>query len=192
MSDDAGALPLPIAEITALERDIGVRIGFFRELVTEGDDWAFIVKMHALIEAGVSHLLTEVSGHPGLLDLFSELDVSNARTGKIVFGKALGCLDRGQRKTIRKLSELRNRLVHDVSNVDFNLEEWAGALDPNQARSFNAAFGPGGETVGIDQEISALQFFKENPRLNIWFACLVPVGSSLSAEGLGSRPSRSR
>lgn len=163
----------PDPDIVALENDIGVRRGFFRALLSEGDDWSFVIKTHALIEAAVSHLLGEVTGHPELVHTFSQIELSGVRTGKLAFAEVLGCLDASERQTIRKLSELRNRLVHDVSNVDFTFDDWTQSLDKNQMKAFVQAFGPGSESFDIDgTQVLSTEFFKQNARLNIWVACL--------------------
>jgi hypothetical protein len=167
--------PDPYADVAALEVDIGLPGGFFFRLLQEGDDWSFVIKTHALVEAAVSHLLAEVLGDPRLLDVFTLLELSDARTGKVAFAKLLGCLDAEERQTIRKLSELRNQLVHDVSRANFELESWAGGLDKNQLKEFMAAFGPtiaGTVTFG-EVEVPATDFFRDNPRVSIWLACFL-------------------
>jgi hypothetical protein len=162
----------PFLDVLALEHDTGVRAGFFRELLTGGDDWSFVIKVHALIEGAVSHLLTEMVGQPKLADLFSLLELSNLRTGKVAFAKALECLDGDELQTIRKLSELRNRLVHDVSNVDFKFSDWTKGLDPQQLGQWTAAFLPGDSIDVGDHEIPTRQYFKENARISVWLRCL--------------------
>ena len=47
--------------VRTLGTDIGLPIGFLEGLRAE-DDWSFIIKVHALIEAAVSHLLCSVLG----------------------------------------------------------------------------------------------------------------------------------
>lgn len=172
MADEHAGDVTPEADVSALERDLGIREGFFRDLLDTEDDWSFVIKAHALIEAAVAHLLVEVSGRPEFLKLFSQLPLSDARVGGVAFAKALGCLKSSEQNTIRKLSELRNRLVHDVSNVGFDLADWAESLDSNQLRKWGSAFGPGGDEVTVQgRTVSSLQFFRENPRLCLWIAC---------------------
>ena len=163
----------PEPDVVALENDVGVRPGFFATLLSEGDDWSFVIKTHALIEAAVSHLLGEVPGHPELVETFSQIELSGVRTGKLAFAEVLGCLDKSERRTIRKLSELRNRLVHDVSNVDFNFSDWTQSLEKGQLKEFANAFGPSSESLDINgTQVLSTEFFKQNARLNIWLACL--------------------
>ena len=73
-----------------------------------------------------------------------------------------------------KLSELRNQLVHNVTNADFDFTKWVESLKPNQLEQFCAAFGPGGDTITLaDKEIPSATFFRENVRVNIWLSCLL-------------------
>ena len=109
--------------VKLLERELGIREGFLQSLKNE-DDWSFIIKVHALLEGAISHLLCKALGHDQLSEVFSYIEISNKRSGKIAFVKALSLLEKPDRRFINSLSELRNRVVHDVSNVDFNLKEY--------------------------------------------------------------------
>lgn len=174
MKDPASRRPAPEQDVAELERSIGVRPGMFIDLLEAGDDWAFIVKTHALIETAVAHVLAEVSGRPELVSVFSRLELSNKTTGKLAFAEALDCFESDERRQIRKLSELRNSLVHDIRRTDFRFMDWISGLDPNQFKEFYQAFGPGGETVTLGKEtLPSVEFFKANPRLSIWLACLL-------------------
>lgn len=56
----------------------------------------------------------------------------------------------------------------------FDLENWANSLDPNQANQLAAAFGLGQDAIQIaDREVSCVQFFRDNPRITIWFGCFL-------------------
>lgn len=104
---------------------------FLANLAKE-DDWSFVIKSHALIEASVTNLITSVLGNEQIYNLIERLPLSDTRIGKIVFGKNLGILDDNQRRFIKWYSELRNHLVHKVENIDFSFEEHWKTLDKNQ------------------------------------------------------------
>ena len=80
--------------VPLLEQKLGLKPGFLESLDDENEnDWSFVIKVHALIEAAISHLLTEDLCRPELADLFSRLDMSNKATGKAAFVKALNLLE---------------------------------------------------------------------------------------------------
>jgi hypothetical protein len=188
VSSDSSQEPSPEKDVIALEIEIGLRPGFFLELLTEGDDWTFLIKVHALVEAAISHLLAGVLRKPELVKLFAQLELSNDRSGKIAFAKALDCLDNDERTTVRKLSELRNQLVHDVSNVDFDLKRWAIQLDRNQAVQFCKALGPSNESIEMNgRSVSSVEFFKANPRINIWMKFLFLLSMIYQRKDLAQR-----
>lgn len=122
-----------------IEARTGVRAGFFDDLKAE-DDWSFIIKSHALIEAACAELLTEYVGSRELLDPFSRLELSNKRAGKIAFLKSLNLLNEDERRFVSALSELRNILVHNVSNTAFDLSGHVASLNTQQRRSFAKSF----------------------------------------------------
>ncbi len=88
-----------------------------------GDDWTLIVRLHAMIEAGLNAALVRQFEKPELADIIAKLDTSNMVVGKVVFAKALGILEKGSCAFIQKLSELRNFCVHDIRNFKLDLDK---------------------------------------------------------------------
>ena len=121
-----------------IEEDLKLPSGFLTALNHE-DDWSFIIKSHALIEAALSNHLSK-SIDSKLEPIFDKLELSNSRTGKLAFAEALGVLDSKQRMFIRKLSELRNTIVHNIHYINFDLKSYFMSLDKKQRDSFIEAF----------------------------------------------------
>lgn len=80
-----------------------------------------MIKLHALLESAVSQLLVNAVARKELAEVFASLEMSNTKTGKLAFVKALELLPKAHLDFIRLLSELRNQLVHRVKNVSFDL-----------------------------------------------------------------------
>jgi hypothetical protein len=168
----------PLALIAGLEKDLTLPPGFVANLVKE-DDWSFIIKSHALLEASLSHLITSVIGRQELRPIFARLETSDNRRGKIAFVEALGLLGSTDRRFIQKLSELRNLLVHNVSMVGFSLPSYVASLDPNQFTSFVNSFGfvLDGKTLDVGgQALDSRQLCRLYPRVVIWTALFTVCG----------------
>jgi len=88
------------------------------------DDWNLIVKLHAMIETCLNGALVKEIDRTGLAPVIAKLDTSNQSTGKVAFAKALGIMPKDSAAFLQKLSELRNRCVHDIRNFDFNLIDY--------------------------------------------------------------------
>jgi hypothetical protein len=118
-----------------IEKELGLPNNFLWDLRNE-DDWSAIIKLHALLESAVTHLLVRFFGHDELEDIFANMELGNTRTGKLVFLGKLNCLEKQHRRFIRKLCEMRNRLVHDIKNVRFSLSEYVTELTGDQYKAF--------------------------------------------------------
>ena len=164
-------------EAQNLVRELGLPEGFYDGLLKE-DDWSFVVKLHALVEAAVTHLLVNYLGQAGLEELFSLVELSDARKGKLAFVKALGIFEKEERRFIRSLSELRNLLVHDVSNVWFQFGKYVSGLDDKKRKGFVESFGFTHAKVQIfkNKEISLDEFALMNPKILIWQTGLHVMG----------------
>ena len=167
--------------VEILQERLGLEPGFLWSLKNE-DDWSFLIKLHALMEAAVSRLLAVRLGHESLLDIFANLEFANKKSGRLAFLKNLDLLDSQDRSFLRRLAELRNDMVHDVSKVGFDLKEYVGGLDKQalkslvtQCNNFAVAMEPGGEPVVHDGEklVSAEELFRKKPKLALWNAGLI-------------------
>lgn len=159
--------------IPLLEAKLGLKSGFFDSLDSDDEnDWSFVIKAHALAEAAVSHLLTERIQRPELADLFSRLDMSNKMTGKAAFIKALGIFGEGERRFISAFSELRNRLVHDVRNVNFDLLEYVEALTEKERETFLKNF----NIISTEVTDNIRNLFRHDPRQALWYSTMAFLG----------------
>jgi hypothetical protein len=125
--------------LTPLESELGLPKAFFRGLLDE-NDWSFVIKLHSLIEAAATRLLVIALGKPELEEIISRLELSGKTTGKLAFFESLDLLDSESRGFIQTLSEVRNKLVHNVSNVSITLEEYVESLDDSRRKGFNTVF----------------------------------------------------
>lgn len=159
----------PAELVPLLELKLGLQSGFFDSLDGENEnDWSFIIKTHALVEAAVSHLLTQHLQKPELNELFARLDISNKVTGKAAFVKALGLLEEPERRFISSLSELRNQLVHDVRNVDFDLAAHVANMSSKQLDTFLRNF----NLLSTDVTNDVRNLFCFDPRQALWYAAM--------------------
>jgi hypothetical protein len=127
----------PIADI---ENQLGLPAGFLKGLYDHEDDWSFVIKTHAFLEAALTHLLAHHLGKEDLLPVFAYLETSNVRTGKLAFVKAFDLLDKGARRFVHTLSELRNDLVHEISNIRFTFATYVDSLSDKERKEFIGAF----------------------------------------------------
>jgi hypothetical protein len=172
MATGAWRYPLGVGVLRRFEADLGLPKGLYGKLLDE-DDWAFVIKIHALLEAAVTHLLTEELGRSELATIFSRLEMGDQTVGKLAFGKALGCLQEKDRAFARELGAIRNKYAHDIHHVGMTLKDYVSALNPDQFKNFRRAFGPGQDPFPIgERKVEEATFVRDNPKLCIWLAGL--------------------
>lgn len=120
--------------VEKLEERMGLPSGFLDELDFE-QDWSFVIRSHAFVEAVIATFLTEATDQR-LEDVFSHLVLGGGRSGKLAFAEALNLLDPACIQFARRLSSLRNTLVHNVKNVYFTFEEYTFELSASDRRNF--------------------------------------------------------
>lgn len=153
-----------------INEQIEVLCNFLQE-----DDWSFVIKSHALLEAAVTQMLVEHLGETKLKGYIERLPLSDSQMGKIVIAKQLGLLDEKQRKFIRWFSELRNILVHKIENVNFEILEHFQQLDKNQKKAWVDTI-----SCGSKDEEGVTEFRKSieiNPKVTILIALLLVISS---------------
>jgi hypothetical protein len=121
-----------------LHESAGVTTNLLDSLMND-DDWTFVVKIHAMIEVGLNHLIIAHLEQPSLNDVVARLETNNPRAGKLAFVKACGLLHEDGILLVRLLSEVRNRAVHGIENFDLNLAGYFRDLDVNQQKNWRRA-----------------------------------------------------
>jgi hypothetical protein len=162
-----------IGAVGEVEGSVGVSRGFFLKLATE-DDWSFVIKLHALVEAALTHLLTVASHNPTLDKVYALLDTSDTKKGKLAFVREMGLLGENYRRYVVSLSQVRNRFIHDVRNVGSTLEAYVASLDPNQRSAFvrDVSLGYDRNMEVGGKQVPLQQFVRENPKYGFWLGGL--------------------
>lgn len=159
--------------INDLEKRIGVPAGTLYAFA-EGDDWSFIVKSHAFLEAILNHILT-VSTDGRLENVFARMQLGGGRTGKLAFVEALELLGEPSLCVVRRLSELRNTVVHRIDNVTFSFATHMAAADPSIRRSMIADFAAHYPQYAEDLEKHDCALFLAHARAVVLFAITTVV-----------------
>src|SRR6266481_5923296 len=72
-------------------RTLGLTHSPLRSLEND-DDWTFVIKMHAVVEAALNHLLMVRLNDPKLSEITSQLPTNDERKGKMAFIKTFRLL----------------------------------------------------------------------------------------------------
>lgn len=156
-------------EIKSLVLLLGLPDGFYENLLHE-DDWSFVVKLNALFEGACTEVLSSCLGTSKISEALAYLDFAHSKCGKIAMLKSLDAITSQQATILRTLAELRNSLVHNISNVHFSFTEYIASRDENQKKSLIKALGHGlQENIQIaDKSVPRNKFVEENPKLALW------------------------
>ena len=169
--------------ILELQDKLSLPTDFFKKLLEE-DDWSFIIKLHALVEAACTDLLLHRFDEPSLKNIISRLELSNKTFGKLAFIKELELLGDTNRRYISSLSEWRNNFVHNVQNCNASLNKIVLSMDKNKLKKFALDFSPLETTLQkftkgpielLDETTKKqidnsklIERAKSNPKFHIW------------------------
>src|SRR5205823_13663556 len=106
--------------LQTLAHILGLRENFLIDLLADRDDWSFVVKAHALLEAVVCAVLVVHLRRQELDEVLAEKVEISAR---IEMTKALRITTSEDRKAMHALGNLRNRLVHNAKDTNFTFAE---------------------------------------------------------------------
>ncbi len=138
----------------------------------EDNDWALIIKAHALIEAAVTSMLAKALD-VRLRDVFERLELSREDCGKLEFARALELLDKRERSFIRLLSQLRNKLAHNPEYLGFSLNTYViSSLDKQQRGKFYELLAM--KTVG-DTRARWLTLVEQRPQVGVVVVTIVVI-----------------
>lgn len=142
---------------------------FYKNLLNE-DDWSFIIKISALLEAVTTNLLVKKFKIDELEKALSFLDYANGNYGKIRLLYDMKVLNKEQYNILKKFAELRNSVVHNVSNVGFSFDSLIKESNKDQNNNFVNCYGYGIKDVSEfkNLKIKKKDFVTNNPKISIW------------------------
>lgn len=157
------------SDVDELLKQLSLPKDFYRKLL-EDDDWSFIIKLNALVDAASTHALVARFHAPELLDSLSRLDLGHSKFGKVVLLRKISAITSEQKKVFIELYELRNLVAHDVSNVTFSFSEYVKTLNNSRLKSFvcNLVHGIKEEVSFSGMLVKRDEFVKSNPKLSMW------------------------
>jgi hypothetical protein len=169
-----------------IRRTLGIPRSPLRSLESD-DDWTFVIKMHAIVEAALNHLLMTRLNDPKLNEIIGKLATNDQRKGKMAFIKAYDLLPENSCLFVRLLSKIRNTAAHNAKSFDLDLTKYVAELVPKKARDeWKKAFSswwvpfpdPQHEAAGKREFESAL----DNPRHSIFSSCIFILAKAQAQE----------
>lgn len=121
--------------VAELEKSLNLPKDFFL-LLRDDDDWSFIIKMHALIESSLNRLIEAIFNDFSFDDYFLTLALSGGRHSKLKLLQKLDKIEPEECKFIEGLSSIRNRLVHNITHIKFNLQTYVTRLSATDKKKF--------------------------------------------------------
>lgn len=104
-------------EVANLEKRMSLPNDFVLSILNEDDDWAFITKLHSLIETVLGQLIVKAVAKK---ELENEIFKLNYRT-KLSMTRDLRFIDKNISIYLNDLSRIRNQYIHNIKNVGHNL-----------------------------------------------------------------------
>jgi hypothetical protein len=166
---------------------VGLKASEMKAIQYSADDWTFIIKIHALIEVALNHMLAGQMrqgwlgvSKPEVTELIERFPV-HGKTGKIALARALGTMSKGAESFIGVISKLRGLLVHDIKNFNFDLTAHLKTLKPQELEQWKTAL-----TFNLAPPVE--ERFRElmvaAPKFAIWNGCMSIFAISFAAQPL--------
>lgn len=149
-----------------LDTRITLLLGLLKE-----DDWSFVIKSHAYIEAVVTQSIICHINEKGLKRVVERLPLSDDQYGKLTIAKDLGLFSKEKRAFIRKLSKLRNDLAHKVENINFDFCEYTSEFDSQARKNWKNTI----VWFGDEQYQNWRRISLENPKVAVWMGVFMFV-----------------
>jgi hypothetical protein len=181
-----------------IRRTVGIPHSLLHSLESD-DDWTFVIKMHAIVEAALNHLLMTRLNNPRVNDVIAKLATNDRRKGKIAFIKAYDLLPENSCLFVQVLSEVRNTAVHNPKNFNLDLTKYVAELKEDQRPKWKRALSswwvpfpdPQHEAAAQHEAAGKREFESalDNPRHSIFSSC-IHILASAQVEQMNSEKRR--
>jgi hypothetical protein len=154
--------------IERFEREMGLPDRWYFSLMGESD-WSFVIKLHALFEAALTHVL-ESKVQPAAAGKFVGGLNLGGQFGKLALADELRLLEEKELRFLRALSQMRNGCVHDIRNVGFTIAGYFAAMNDSQQERFVALlrdyFSP--TMAKGTEQMTRDMFIRGDLKLSLW------------------------
>lgn len=145
-----------------ISKELSLPEDFAISLLRE-DDWSFVLKSHALIEACVIHALDARFQEQSIREFLKDLSMAK----RVDLARQLGVISEDMLGPIRLLSRIRNDLAHDVEQVKFTFDAYLANVDNKNAFHGNFLRNTSGTFEIRGKKVQRKIFLKENPKWSI-------------------------
>ena len=157
-------------EMRLRELHLGLPTGFLDRLLKSDDDWTFVLRLHALFEAAIAHLVSEQLNDGALASWVDGLSIRGPAS-KSSLGKALGVITKEEDKLIEVLARIRSAFAHDVGMTCTSLVEYFQQMDQGARSSAVAHLGASLLSSGHPTEAGDIaNTLLLRPRIILWLA----------------------
>ena len=157
-------------------KDYSEKLEFLKDLLTD-DDWSFIIKSHSLIESLVTELIVTKIDENKLKSVIERIPLHDGIVSKISISKTYNLIPSDQIKFLKKISEIRNNIVHKFENLNFTFETYLSNLDKNQKKSWKNSLVWNGMNDEFKKNIEKIAFVL--PKTAVWLSISAFVNFSL-------------
>ena len=164
----------------------------FLEDLLQGDDWTYIIRLHALLETAITWALEiHLQPHP-IGDFLARLNFAGRGSSKLELAEQLGILDQDSRKYVSGINTIRNRLAHNIRHLRFDLARYVEDLSEEHRRQFVSNC-----CALVDPKIAADTLKEERvsnipaPKLILWAEGILVVATILEKTRLKLPPPES-
>jgi hypothetical protein len=123
-----------------LKRTLGFPHSPLHTLESATTIWTFVVKMHAIVEAAINHLLIVRLNDPKLGDVITKLPTNDQRKGKMAFVKAYNLLSEDSCLFVGLFSKIRNAARFTMPKFQFGLNEVCLSTQDDEKPLWRRAF----------------------------------------------------
>lgn len=162
---------------TGLITGMDLHLSFLHKL-WDDDDWSFVIKVQALVEASVTDLLVTHVGDEKLKGFVELLPLADEEIGKLAMAKMLDLMSPEQRRFVKKMATLRNKLAHRVDHIGFTFSHYVSSLNTSALKDWKQSlvWFPTGNSR--DYWFSAAE---DQPKIVVWLGTFLLVAHFLVA-----------
>jgi len=146
---------------------------YLDDLSTDSD-WSFVIKAQALVESIATKSILANIGDDRLRKTVEVMPLVGEEVSKLAIAKSLGLLTKEQRRFIKKLASLRNKLAHRADYADFTFNEFFGAFNDRDKSDWQESIAWFANTKELKEKWKHIAI--DDPRNTIYVGIFILVG----------------
>lgn len=167
------------------EEELKLPKGLILGLLTQDNDWSFLIKTHALVDAALAHILVHELKRKEIIEYIERLNWGGL-AGKLELSQKLKVINDLEKNYLEVLNSLRNKMAHNIRNSNFDMATYFDGKNKESNKLVDKYVSALAKMSG-GKKLHLRDAFLQNPRNHLFSIGFILIAKAFQVKTLAKK-----